>query len=292
MVLEAKPTSPLRDAFPPSPARRYRPQFDKPSGKMEDWGAIASKHGMNVWDLIEFNFGVVMLASGKETKCRQVNWMLRQHVGCTKSDDGKNYRFDPSDKPGFVYIPDFPVPPKKRLTCADDWVLTADEERDIERLGGKPMLEWARKPPVAARESKKFRPRGSWGDDFKWILGWKSCNPAATCVFSKDRLQFIYLLHDDLDYWLKRSDTEMEAKIRQAAQEGSVRTYVQRVVNEKVCPVTAHLREVSDQKTLYFQMAEALLHMLPLPSLKAQGVRKSMSILAWLLAKRLSREFD
>jgi hypothetical protein len=60
--------------------------------------SLASQYGFSdPWDIIRFNYGT------KDPE--EVNWYLRELVGCTKSKDGMNYSFDSSDKFGTVYIP-------------------------------------------------------------------------------------------------------------------------------------------------------------------------------------------
>jgi len=104
-ILENKPNSPLALQFPPNSKRSVRVNTG------DSWNSIAQSNGMDVWSLIEYNFPVVRKARNFDTKCRQVNWMMRIHVGSKQSDDGKNYRFDSSDNPGRVYLPTKPLPP-------------------------------------------------------------------------------------------------------------------------------------------------------------------------------------
>lgn len=59
---------------------------------------LAAQYGFeDPWDIIQFNYGT------KDPE--EVNWYLRELVGCTRSNDGINYSFDSSDKFGIVYIP-------------------------------------------------------------------------------------------------------------------------------------------------------------------------------------------
>jgi hypothetical protein len=105
MVLEQQPTSPKATQFPPASGEEYKVR----SG--ESWNSIAGRFGLDVWKLIEFNFPVVNEAPSFDSKCRQVNWLMRTHVGCKKSSDGKNYSFDSSDWPGMIYVPARPLDP-------------------------------------------------------------------------------------------------------------------------------------------------------------------------------------
>ena len=102
MVLETKPSSPLAMSFPPSGGKPHKVKTG------ESWGSYAAAAGIPTWGLIEFNFPAVRDTKDFQKKCREVNWLLRTHVGCTKSSDGKNYSFDSGDKPGTIYIPATP----------------------------------------------------------------------------------------------------------------------------------------------------------------------------------------
>jgi hypothetical protein len=68
---------------------------------------------MEVWDLIEFNF--------ETRKPEEVNWYLKELVGCRVSTDGLNYAFKGADpKKGKIYrpmakIPDEPLPENKNF---------------------------------------------------------------------------------------------------------------------------------------------------------------------------------
>jgi hypothetical protein len=102
-MLEQRPTRPV--TFPPQGGDRYKVKTG------DNWESIAKANGLETWALIEFNFPVVKSEPNFQTKCRMVNWLLRNHIGCTKSADGKNYRFDSSDSPGIIYIPLLNVQP-------------------------------------------------------------------------------------------------------------------------------------------------------------------------------------
>ena len=96
-MLESRPSLPV--VFPPIGGASYRVRTG------DSWETIARANGLDTWALIEFNFPVVRSAPNFQTKCRQVNWLLHNHVGCTKSADGMNYRFDSADTPGVIWIP-------------------------------------------------------------------------------------------------------------------------------------------------------------------------------------------
>ena len=100
-VLVRKPAKPI--TYPPTTPRprssyRYATGGVWTRGIKENWGTIATHHSIpNVWDLIFYNF-----------QCRnpkEVNWCMKEFLHCTKSNDGKNYSFSPTDTNPVVYIP-------------------------------------------------------------------------------------------------------------------------------------------------------------------------------------------
>lgn len=102
-MLEEKPIGMVK--FPPTGGEPYRVRTG------DSWESVARANSLSTWALIEFNFPVVKNEANFQRKCRMVNWLLRNYVGCTKSSDGKNYRFDGMDRPGTIYIPLFDIPP-------------------------------------------------------------------------------------------------------------------------------------------------------------------------------------
>jgi hypothetical protein len=99
VIKESTPNSPLANRFPPGDGRAYAVR----SG--DSWTSIANSVGLDPWQLIEFNFPFIAGVTPFDEKCRQVNWLMRTHVGCTTSRDGINYTFDSSDSPGWIYLP-------------------------------------------------------------------------------------------------------------------------------------------------------------------------------------------
>ena len=99
MIKESEPRSPQAHQFPPSDGRAYKVQTG------DSWGSIASAVGLDAWTLIEFNFPYLATVTPFDEKCRQVNWLMRIHVGCSRSNDQKNYAFDAADSPGWIYLP-------------------------------------------------------------------------------------------------------------------------------------------------------------------------------------------
>jgi hypothetical protein len=90
---------------------------------------IAAKNSIDPWDLIDFNFpGLkrVKLANFQQAT-RQVNWYLREYVGCNTTTDGENWAFTSGLttgkggwKGGFIYVPPSapPVPPVPVHRCS------------------------------------------------------------------------------------------------------------------------------------------------------------------------------
>jgi hypothetical protein len=99
VIKESAPNIPLAQQFPPKDGRAYAVR----SG--DSWASIASAVNIDPWRLIEFNFPFLGGVVPFDEKCQQVNWLMRTHVGCTKSRDGTNYSFDSSDSPGWIYLP-------------------------------------------------------------------------------------------------------------------------------------------------------------------------------------------
>jgi hypothetical protein len=92
MAIESEPRHPVAKDFRPDGGTPYRVKDG------DNWTSVAKKAGVDVWDLIEFNF--------RTRKPSEVNWYLRRNVGCRKTTaDGKNYVFTSDAKPGTVYLP-------------------------------------------------------------------------------------------------------------------------------------------------------------------------------------------
>lgn len=101
MVNVKTPVNPVhkRGLWPPKNGREYR-VLDT-----DDWWKIAAREHIDPWALIKFNF---------ETHVsEEVNYYLRELVGCRHTKDGRNFAFlgaDPSKKK--IYLPPTPPPPK------------------------------------------------------------------------------------------------------------------------------------------------------------------------------------
>src|ERR1700683_689125 len=97
MPIEKPPVSPLPQNYRPNGGTPYRVQ------NSDTWISLATKAGIDVWVLIDFNFHT--------RNPDEVNWYLRRNVGCRKAtSDGKNYVFSSDAMPGMVYLPPKPPP--------------------------------------------------------------------------------------------------------------------------------------------------------------------------------------
>jgi hypothetical protein len=84
--------------WPPKGAREYTVK------DADDWWSIAAREKIDAWELIKFNFHTHVP--------EEVNWYLRELVGCHHSKDGRNFAFmgaDPSKRK--IYLPALPPPP-------------------------------------------------------------------------------------------------------------------------------------------------------------------------------------
>jgi hypothetical protein len=121
---EEKPVALVSASYTPPSGVRY------PVKKGDTWITIARSVGIDPWDLIDFNFpGTKRVhASNPERASRQVNWYLREYVGCKTTLDGENWAFDTgltkglgSWRGGIIYTPlksppsPPPAPPRRCL---------------------------------------------------------------------------------------------------------------------------------------------------------------------------------
>lgn len=116
---ESKPVPPVRENQLPPMGIAHKVA----AGKPESWVSLATLQGLSdPWDLIDFNFpGMKLLHQiNPPLAARQVNWYLREYVGCeTSLDGGNNWAFTfPLTggkgvwKGGVIYLP----PPKSTPT--------------------------------------------------------------------------------------------------------------------------------------------------------------------------------
>jgi hypothetical protein len=92
MTIEKTPRNPVPQNFRPKNGMAYRVRDG------DSWSSVAGRAGVDVWNLIEFNF--------RTRNPDEVNWYLRRNVGCRRTTrDGKNYVFSSDASPGIVYLP-------------------------------------------------------------------------------------------------------------------------------------------------------------------------------------------
>jgi hypothetical protein len=111
MPIEKAPRHPLPSNYVPPGGERYT------VGNGDSWTALAKKRGIDVGDLIEFNF--------QTRDPAEVNWYLRRNVGCRKTDDGRNWIFSADASPGLIYFPPAkkPIPvvkPEASAPCPEE----------------------------------------------------------------------------------------------------------------------------------------------------------------------------
>ena len=120
---EEKPAPLVPDSYIPPGGVRY------PVKKGDTWGSVARSRGIDPWDLIDFNFpGTKRVRAGNpERASRQVNWYLREYVGCQTTSDGENWAFDTglirgkgAWRGGIIYTPPTapPTPPVPTRRCS------------------------------------------------------------------------------------------------------------------------------------------------------------------------------
>jgi hypothetical protein len=109
MPFEEKPVNAVPSTYVP------RPGYPHPVRTGESWVSIARDHGLDPWDLIDFNFPGMKRAKQVDFQraTRHVNWYLREYVGClVVAPDGHNWAFSSGVsrgkgvwKGGVIFIP-------------------------------------------------------------------------------------------------------------------------------------------------------------------------------------------
>jgi hypothetical protein len=111
----------------------------------ETWITIAATTGLSPWDLIDFNFPGTKraLQTNRERGMRQVNWYLREYIGCRTSLDGENWAFDSgltqgrgSWRGGVIYVPPAFFQQFKRSVAAMSWL----DQRPPEKMARNQLL--------------------------------------------------------------------------------------------------------------------------------------------------------
>ena len=111
---EEKPTPLVPDTYvPPKGVQRK-------VSRGETWISIATGLGISPWDLIDYNFPGIkrIYQADPQRATRQVNWYLREYVGCQTSTDRENWAFDSGLtkgrggwRGGAIYVPQKTPPP-------------------------------------------------------------------------------------------------------------------------------------------------------------------------------------
>jgi hypothetical protein len=92
MPLETEPKIKIPKNHVPPNSEKYKVKDG------DSWESIARRIGIDIWELIDFNF--------KTKDPREVNWYLHFYVGCNlPTNDKLNWRFSSSANPGIIYLP-------------------------------------------------------------------------------------------------------------------------------------------------------------------------------------------
>jgi hypothetical protein len=75
----------------------------------DSWVILAQRVKMTPWDLIRYNYPG--LPTDVQAAAREVNWYLREYVGCTNvTSNHRNYEFSTGDYPGKIWLPSGAAP--------------------------------------------------------------------------------------------------------------------------------------------------------------------------------------
>ena len=104
----------------------------------ENWGSVAKRDGWsNAWDFIKYNFPDV-------TDPREVNWFLKNYVGCNVKNDGKNYSFSNSAKYGFVFTRQNLQPSiQKQVPVPEPPITPESDDKPLKQVYGPPRTWFA-----------------------------------------------------------------------------------------------------------------------------------------------------
>ncbi|MBL8176589.1 MAG: hypothetical protein JNK48_18075 [Bryobacterales bacterium] len=102
---------------PNEPLPSWPPLMHEKKHKVQDgdnWWKLADQYGrQDPWDIIQFNFNT--------RTPEEVNYYLEKLVGCTRSNDGKNYSISSTDSPGMIYLPPRTWDPASGPYRKTDW---------------------------------------------------------------------------------------------------------------------------------------------------------------------------
>jgi len=107
------------------------PGIKHPVKTGERWESVAAQYSVDVNALIYHNF--------KTTRPGEVNWYLRNLIGCNFSTDGLNWAFSSGLSPGYVMVPTTAVNGAPTTTVDMDPEVFTAPESEIKRL--KPIAK-------------------------------------------------------------------------------------------------------------------------------------------------------
>jgi hypothetical protein len=138
------------------------------------------------------------------------------------------------------------------------------------------------------REAREFSPASAHRDDYAALILWKSRKPAQTYIIDKRRVQAAFLLCDDIAYWRQRTDSEIEAQVKQTEARGRLLDLRKFVVEDKLCIAAALQKSEELGDSLILQMAGTLLAMIPVPGLKGDKIVQSLGELVSAVSAKLN----
>jgi hypothetical protein len=131
-----RPISPVARDFVPQGSIRYKVQ------DQDSWEVLAQRFGASAaasfdpWYLIRFNYP--NLPRDNDQASLEVNWYLREYVGCkVLTEDRRNYRFSSSASPGYIYLPNPEVKSPLLLSAP---ILTGIKERREAIMANTPAI--------------------------------------------------------------------------------------------------------------------------------------------------------
>lgn len=126
MPIEREPLSKVPKNYVPPNSKAYRVK------DRDSWVSLANANGLDPWELIEANF--------RTRSAAEVNWYLRNYVGCNvATQDGKNWMFSSSAKPGVVYIPQ---KPRVYYEVPDMKLIAQDKDMSCWYASGQMLIAW------------------------------------------------------------------------------------------------------------------------------------------------------
>lgn len=140
MPIEKRPSNPVPKGPPPGkPGKPHRVQDG------ESWESVAQKYRVPVLQLIQYNFATRDPA--------EVNWYLREHVGCKlPTMDQKNWRFSSTANPGVINIPQQTLVMHEIAITGDPGLNPADPKQPLQGVIKSHKFAFEREfPPKGAK---------------------------------------------------------------------------------------------------------------------------------------------